>query len=37
MTDAIGASETGFTGLGYVSAGDKRPEGPTVTPGPATI
>jgi acyl-CoA synthetase (AMP-forming)/AMP-acid ligase II len=37
VTDAIGASETGFTGLGYVSAGNKRPEGPTVTPGPATI
>ena len=34
---AIGASETGFTGLGYVSAGNKRAEGPTVTPGPATI
>ena len=37
ITDAIGASETGFTGLGYVSAGNKRPEGPTVTPGPSTI
>jgi 3-oxocholest-4-en-26-oate---CoA ligase len=37
ITDAIGASETGFTGLGYVSAGNKRPEGPTVTPGPCTI
>jgi 3-oxocholest-4-en-26-oate---CoA ligase len=37
VTDAIGASETGFTGLGYVSAGNKRAEGPTVTPGPGTI
>jgi acyl-CoA synthetase (AMP-forming)/AMP-acid ligase II len=37
ITDAIGASETGFTGLGYVSAGNKRAEGPTVTPGPSTI
>jgi 3-oxocholest-4-en-26-oate---CoA ligase len=37
ITDAVGASETGFTGLGYVSAGNKRAEGPTVTPGPATI
>jgi 3-oxocholest-4-en-26-oate---CoA ligase len=37
VTDAIGASETGFTGLGYVGAANKRPEGPTVTPGPSTI
>ena len=37
ITDAVGASETGFTGLGYVSAGNKKSEGPTVTPGPATI
>lgn len=37
ITDAIGASETGFTGLGYVSAGNKKAEGPTVTAGPATI
>ena len=37
VTDAIGASETGFTGLGYVTAGNKRAEGPTVTPGPSTI
>src|SRR5580704_688788 len=37
ITDAIGASETGFTGLGYVSAGNKKPEGPTVTAGPSTI
>ena len=28
ITDAIGASETGFTGLGYVSAGNKKAEGP---------
>jgi 3-oxocholest-4-en-26-oate---CoA ligase len=37
ITDAIGASETGFTGLGYVSAGNKKAEGPTVTAGPSTI
>ena len=37
ITDAIGASETGFTGLGYVSAGNKKAEGPTVTGGPSTI
>jgi acyl-CoA synthetase (AMP-forming)/AMP-acid ligase II len=37
ITDAIGASETGFTGLGYVSAGNKKAEGPTVTRGPSTI
>ena len=37
ITDAVGASETGFTGLGYVSAGNKKAEGPTVAPGPATI
>jgi 3-oxocholest-4-en-26-oate---CoA ligase len=37
LTDAIGASETGFTGLGYVSAGNKKTEGPTVTAGPSTI
>ncbi|HXW44003.1 MAG TPA: acyl-CoA synthetase, partial [Streptosporangiaceae bacterium] len=35
--DAVGASETGFTGLGYVSAANKKAEGPTVTPGPSTI
>jgi len=37
ITDAIGASETGFTGLGYVSAGNRKAEGPTVTLGPSTI
>jgi len=37
LTDAIGSSETGFTGLGFVSAGTKKPEGPTVTAGPSTI
>ena len=37
ITDAIGSSETGFTGLGYVSAGNKKAEGPTVTAGPSTI
>jgi 3-oxocholest-4-en-26-oate---CoA ligase len=37
ITDAIGSSETGFTGLGFVSAGTKKAEGPTVTAGPSTI
>ncbi len=37
ITDAIGSSETGFTGLGFVSAGTKKTEGPTVTAGPSTI
>jgi 3-oxocholest-4-en-26-oate---CoA ligase len=37
ITDAVGSSETGFTGLGFVSAGTKKAEGPTVTAGPSTI
>jgi 3-oxocholest-4-en-26-oate---CoA ligase len=39
VTDAIGSSETGFTGIGFASsAGRHRQEGgPTVTPGPHTI
>jgi 3-oxocholest-4-en-26-oate---CoA ligase len=37
ITDAIGSSETGFTGLGFVSAGTRKVEGPTVTAGPSTI
>jgi 3-oxocholest-4-en-26-oate---CoA ligase len=37
ITDAIGSSETGFTGLGFVSAGSRKAEGPTVTAGPSTI
>ncbi len=37
ITDAIGSSETGFTGLGFVSADTRRAEGPTVTAGPSTI
>jgi 3-oxocholest-4-en-26-oate---CoA ligase len=37
ITDAIGSSETGFTGLGFVSAATKKAEGPTVTAGPSTI
>jgi 3-oxocholest-4-en-26-oate---CoA ligase len=37
ITDAIGSSETGFTGLGFVSATTRRAEGPTVTAGPSTI
>ncbi len=37
ITDAIGSSETGFTGLGFVSADTRKAEGPTVTAGPWTI
>ncbi len=37
FTDAIGASETGFTGISFVSAGAQTRGGPTVTPGPHTI
>jgi acyl-coenzyme A synthetase/AMP-(fatty) acid ligase len=37
ITDAIGSSETGFTGLGFVSATTRKAEGPTVTAGPSTI
>jgi len=37
FTDAIGASETGFTGISFVSAGTQTHGGPTVTPGPDTI
>jgi 3-oxocholest-4-en-26-oate---CoA ligase len=37
ITDAIGSSETGFTGLGFVSADTRKAEGPTVTAGPSTI
>lgn len=37
FTDAIGASETGFTGISFVSAGSQTRGGPTVTPGPHTV
>ncbi len=37
ITDAIGSSETGFTGISFVAAGGHARGGPTVTPGPATI
>jgi acyl-CoA synthetase (AMP-forming)/AMP-acid ligase II len=37
VTDAIGSSETGFTGLSIASAGGQQRGGPTVNPGPATI
>jgi len=36
FTDAIGASETGFTGISFVSAGSQTRGGPTVKPGPHT-
>ncbi len=37
ITDAIGSSETGFTGLSFASAGGRQKSGPTVSPGPSTI
>jgi acyl-CoA synthetase (AMP-forming)/AMP-acid ligase II len=37
FTDAIGASETGFTGLSFVTAGAEQRGGPSVTPGPHTV
>ena len=37
ITDAIGSSETGFTGISFVTAGAKINGGPRVTPGPSTI
>jgi len=37
VTDAIGSSETGFTGISFVSAGGQQLGGPTVRPGPHTI
>ena len=37
ITDAIGSTETGFTGIGLVTAGAEQRGGPTVTPGPDVI
>jgi 3-oxocholest-4-en-26-oate---CoA ligase len=37
ITEAIGSTETGFAGLGLVTAGAQQRGGPTVTPGPGTI
>src|SRR6516225_6808501 len=37
LTDAIGSTETGFTGIGQVTAGTRQRGGPTVTPGPDVI
>jgi acyl-CoA synthetase (AMP-forming)/AMP-acid ligase II len=37
ITEAIGATETGFTGLALVTAGAPQRGGPTVAPGPGTI
>jgi acyl-CoA synthetase (AMP-forming)/AMP-acid ligase II len=37
ITEAIGSTETGFAGMGLVSAGARQRGGPTVTPGPGTI
>jgi len=37
ITDAIGSTETGFAGIGLVTAGAPQRGGPTVTPGPEVI
>jgi 3-oxocholest-4-en-26-oate---CoA ligase len=37
ITDAIGSTETGFAGLGLVTAGAEQRGGPTVKPGPDVI
>jgi 3-oxocholest-4-en-26-oate---CoA ligase len=37
ITDAIGSSETGFTGISFVSSAGQQRGGPTVNPGPSTI
>jgi acyl-CoA synthetase (AMP-forming)/AMP-acid ligase II len=37
ITDSIGSSETGFAGIGVVSADAEKSEGPRVWPGPQTI
>src|SRR6516162_3477599 len=37
ITDAIGSTETGFAGIGLVTAGADQQGGPTVRPGPEVI
>jgi acyl-CoA synthetase (AMP-forming)/AMP-acid ligase II len=37
VTESIGSSETGFTGMGFVTGDDGRGDGPRVTPGPQTV
>jgi acyl-CoA synthetase (AMP-forming)/AMP-acid ligase II len=37
ITEAIGSTETGFTGMSLVTAGAEQRGGPTVNPGPGTI
>ncbi|HEY6798273.1 MAG TPA: acyl-CoA synthetase [Kineosporiaceae bacterium] len=37
ITESIGSSETGFAGIGVLSAESRRREGPRVTPGPDTV
>ena len=37
ISEAIGSTETGFTGLAFVSAGDEQRGGPTVNAGPDVI
>jgi acyl-CoA synthetase (AMP-forming)/AMP-acid ligase II len=37
ITESIGSSETGFTGIGLVTGDAEQTDGPRVTPGPQTI
>jgi acyl-CoA synthetase (AMP-forming)/AMP-acid ligase II len=37
ITESIGSSETGFAGIGFVTADAEQSDGPRVTPGPQTI
>jgi acyl-CoA synthetase (AMP-forming)/AMP-acid ligase II len=37
ITESIGSSETGFTGIGLVTGDPDQTDGPRVTPGPQTI
>ena len=37
ISEAIGSTETGFTGMAFVSAGEEHRGGPTVNAGPDTI
>jgi 3-oxocholest-4-en-26-oate---CoA ligase len=36
VTESIGSSETGFAGIGFVTGGAERTDGPQVMPGPHT-
>ncbi|HEY6786410.1 MAG TPA: acyl-CoA synthetase [Trebonia sp.] len=37
ISEAVGATETGFTGMAFVSLGQEHLGGPTITPGPDVI